>query len=58
MQDADGNSASKVLVGDVLKLHAETKDMVERAGVRFCVYDSKTGEKVAEPAAKVDGRKV
>ena len=56
-QDKDGNSASKGLVGDVLKLHAETKDMADGAGVRFCVYDSKTGEKVAEPAAKVDGSK-
>jgi hypothetical protein len=56
-QDKDGNSASKGLVGDVLKLHAETKDMADGAGVRFCVYNSKTGEKVAEPAAKVDGSK-
>jgi len=31
--------------------------MADGAGVRFCVYDSKTGEKVAEPAAKVDGSK-
>jgi type VI secretion system secreted protein VgrG len=56
-QDKDGSSASKGLVGDVLKLHAETKDMADGAGVRFCVYNSKTGEKVAEPAAKVDGSK-
>ena len=56
-QDKDGNSASKGLVGNVLKLHAETKDMAEGSGVRFCVYNSKTGEKVAEPAAKVDGSK-
>ena len=39
------------------KLHAETKDMADGAGVRFCVYNSKTGEKVAEPAAKVNGSK-
>jgi hypothetical protein len=56
-QDSDGNSASKGLVGDTLKLHAETKDMADGAGVRFCVYNSRTGEKVAEPAAKVDGSK-
>ncbi len=54
-QDADGNSASKGLAGDTLKLHAETKDMADGEGVRFCVYNSRTGEKVAEPAAKVDG---
>jgi type VI secretion system secreted protein VgrG len=54
-QDSDGNSTNKGLVGDVLKLHAETKDMADGVGVSFCVYDSRTGEMVAEPAARVDG---
>jgi phage baseplate assembly protein V len=54
-QDADGNTASTALVGDTLKLSAETKDLMDGAGVMFAVYDSSTGEKVAEPAATMNG---
>jgi hypothetical protein len=53
--DADGNSAGKGLVGDTLKLHAETKDLAEGAGVRFAVYNSATREKVAEPDVTMNG---
>ena len=36
-QDKDGSSTSKGLVGEPLKLHAETKDM--DSGVTFWIYD-------------------
>ena len=36
-QDKDGNSTSRGLVGEVLKLHAETKNM--ESGVTFHIYD-------------------
>lgn len=38
-QDKDGSSTSKGLVGEPLKLHAETKDM--DGGVTFWIYDDK-----------------
>jgi len=36
-QDKDGSSTSKGLVGEVLKMHAETKDM--EGGVTFHIFD-------------------
>ena len=39
-QDKDGSSTSKGLVGEPLKLHAETKDM--DGGVTFWIYDDKS----------------
>jgi hypothetical protein len=53
--DADGNAVSTGLVGAVLKLHAETKDLAAGAGVRFAVYNSATREKVAEPDVTMNG---
>ncbi|MCQ2584697.1 MAG: phage baseplate assembly protein V [Treponema sp.] len=54
-QDKDGNSTSKGLVGEVLKLHAETKDM--EGGVTFFIYDSSTGKQVTSIGAKIEGDK-
>lgn len=56
-QDKDGNSTGKGLVGDTLKLHAETKDTADGTGVKFCVYDSGTGEPAAELSGEVKGGK-
>ena len=45
------------LVGEPLKLVAETKDMEEGSGVTFTVYEEKSGRKVAETGATVkDGK--
>ena len=41
-QDAEGNSTSRGLVGQPLKLVAETKDM--EGGVTFWIYDEKGRE--------------
>ena len=54
-QDKDGASTSKGLVGETLKLHAETKDM--EGGVTFRVYDDK-GLQVFEKGATIEGDKV
>lgn len=35
----DGNPTDKGLVGEALKLHAETKDMEDGSGITFHVYD-------------------
>ena len=53
-QDKDGGSTSKGLVGETLKLHAETKDM--EGGVTFRVYDDK-GHQVFEKGATIEGDK-
>ena len=53
-QDKDGASTSKGLVGETLKLHAETKDM--EGGVTFRVYDDK-GRQVFEKGATIEGDK-
>lgn len=53
-QDKDGGSTSKGLVGETLKLHAETKDM--EGGVTFRVYDDKRRQ-VFEKGAEIEGDK-
>ena len=53
-QDKDGGSTSKGLVGETLKLHAETKDM--EGGVTFRVYDDK-GRQVFEKGVTIEGDK-
>lgn len=53
-QDADGNSTSKGLVGEVLKLHAETKDVEDGSGVTFHVWDDK-GREVFSKGVEVSG---
>ena len=56
-KDAEGKTAGKGLVGEPLKLVAETKDMEEGSGVTFTVYEEKSGKKVAETSARVkDGK--
>ena len=54
-QDKDGNSTSKGLVGETLKLHAETKDM--EGGVIFNIFDSSTKKQVASIGAPIEGDK-
>ena len=53
-QDKDGSATSKGLVGEVLKLHAETKDVED--GVTFWIYDDK-GRQVTSIGADVVGNK-
>ena len=53
-QDKDGSSTSKGLVGEPLKLHAETKDM--DGGVTFWIYDDK-GRLVTSIGADIQGDK-
>ena len=53
-QDAEGNVTSKGLVGQLLKLVAETKDM--EGGVTFWIYDEKGQEVTRLGANIVDGR--
>ena len=53
-QDKDGSSTSKGLVGETLKLHAETKDM--DGGVTFWIYDDK-GRLVTSIGADIEGDK-
>ena len=56
-KDTEGKTVSKGLVGEPLKLVAETKDMEEGSGVTFTVYEEKSGKKVAETGATVkDGK--
>ena len=56
-KDTEGKTVSKGLVGELLKLVAETKDMEEGSGVTFTVYEEKSGKKVAETGAAVkDGK--
>lgn len=50
-QDKDGSSTSKGLVGEPLKLHAETKDM--EGGVTFNIFDSSTKRQVASIGADI-----
>ena len=50
-QDKDGNSTSKGLVGETLKLHAETKDM--EGGVTFNIFDSSTKRQIASIGADI-----
>ena len=38
-EDSEGKEVNKSLVGQTLKLHAETKDVGDGAGVTFTVYD-------------------
>ena len=57
-KDAEGKTVSKGLVGEPLKLVAETKDMEEGSGVTFTVYEEKSGKKVAETGATVKDGKV
>ena len=52
-KDTEGKTVSKGLVGEPLKLVAETKDMEEGSGVTFTVYEEKSGKKVAETSATV-----
>ncbi|MDD7459053.1 MAG: phage baseplate assembly protein V, partial [Spirochaetales bacterium] len=54
-QDKDGNSTSKGLVGETLKLHAETKNM--EGGVTFNIFDSSTKKQVASIGAPIEGDK-
>ena len=53
-RDADGNATSKGLVGEPLKLVAETKDM--EGGVTFHVYDENKHEVFSKGADIADGR--
>ena len=53
-QDGDGNSTSKGLVGEVLKLHAETKDVEDGSGVALHVWDDK-GREVFSKGVEVSG---
>lgn len=53
-QDKDGSSTSKGLVGEPLKLHAETKDM--EGGVTFMIMDDKK-RVVATLGADIEGDK-
>ena len=53
-QDKDGNTVSKGLVGEPLKLHAETKDM--EGGVTFHVYDENGHEVFSKGVNIVDGK--
>ncbi|MBQ9610307.1 MAG: hypothetical protein IJV15_12805, partial [Lachnospiraceae bacterium] len=53
-RDKDGNPTSKGLVGETLKLHAETKDM--EGGVTFHVYDENGHEVFSKGANIVDGK--
>ena len=53
-QDKDGNDVSKGLVGEPLKLYAETKDM--EGGVTFHVYDENGHEVFSKGANIVDGK--
>ena len=53
-QDAEGNSTGKGLVGQPLRLVAETKDM--EGGVTFWIYDEKGQEVTSLGADIVDGR--
>jgi len=53
-QNKDGSSTSKGLVGEPLKLHAETKDM--EGGVTFWIYDDK-GRLVTSIGADIEGDK-
>ena len=53
-QDADGSSTDKGLVGEPLRLYAETKDMA--GGVTFWIYDDK-GRLVTSIGADIEGDK-
>ena len=53
-QDSEGNSTSKGIVGETLKLHAETKDM--EGGVTFMIMDDKK-RVVATLGAEIEGDK-
>jgi hypothetical protein len=53
-QDSEGKTTSKGLVGEPLKLVAETKDM--EGGVTFWIYDDKGGE-VTSIGAEIKGNK-
>ncbi len=53
-QDVEGNSTSRGLVGQPLKLVAETKDM--EGGVTFWIYDENRREVASLGADIVDGR--
>ncbi|NLT18934.1 MAG: hypothetical protein GXY10_06000, partial [Clostridiales bacterium] len=53
--DSEDSSTSKGLVGEVLKLSAETKDV--ESGVTFTVYNKATGEEVTSIGADVAGDK-
>ena len=53
-QDSEGSSTSKGLVGESLKLHAETKDM--EGGVTFMIMDDKK-RVVATLGAEIEGDK-
>ncbi len=54
-KDSEDSSTSKGLVGEVLKLSAETKDV--ESGVTFTVYNKATGEEVTSIGADVAGDK-
>jgi len=54
-KDSEDSSTSKGLVGEVLKLSAETKDV--ESGVTFTVYNKATGEEVTSIGADVEGDK-
>ena len=53
-QDSEGKTTSKGLVGEALKLVAETKDM--EGGVTFWIYDDK-GREVTSIGAEIKGNK-
>ena len=52
-RDKDGNAASKGLVGETVKLHAEVRDFDEGQGVTLTVYDRQTGEAAFQTGAEV-----
>ncbi len=53
-QDSEGSSTSKGLVGETLKLHAETKDV--EGGLTFDIYDEHK-RRVASLGADIEGDK-
>lgn len=52
-RDKDGKSTGRGLVGESLKLHAETKDFEDGQGVTFTVRDKQTGEEIFQTGAEV-----
>ncbi len=52
-RDADGNAASKGLVGEPLNLHAEVRDFDDGQGVTFTIRNKQTGETAAVFGAEV-----
>ena len=55
-QDGDGGALSKAIVGDKIKLHADTKDIEDGRGITFWIFDDK-GREVTNIGATVSGDK-